>query len=219
MEFLGLGVEVVPVAVLEAAADTICTVASVGAGAGPVLPGERLLPHAHVNAIGADLIGKCEVPLHVLKSAFVTTDHRGQALRDGESQHLVESDPGPDLMGLCADPSLAERHRDGPTVFDSTGFALEDHIAFGVLLEPANDAGIGDYVRMEHLPEAALAPYAFAWHGARRPPSAVHRRGASLTVPGGPGRDLFTTPGSAGPPGCAGCSRWCAAGPACRRRR
>ncbi|CAM5483863.1 ornithine cyclodeaminase family protein [Streptomyces pilosus] len=162
VEFLGLDVEVVPVAVLEAAADIICTVTSVGVGAGPVLPGVRLQPHAHVNAIGADLIGKFEVPLHVLKSAFVTTDHRGQALREGESQQLVESDLGPDLMDLCADPSLAERHRDGLTVFDSTGFALEDHIAFDVLLELAGDAGIGDYVRIEHLPEDALDPYAFA---------------------------------------------------------
>ncbi|WP_081239805.1 hypothetical protein [Streptomyces viridosporus] len=50
----------------------------------------------------------------------------------------------------------------GLTVFDPTGFALEDPIAFGVLLELANDAGIGDYVRMEHLPEDTLNPYAFA---------------------------------------------------------
>ncbi|WP_086734329.1 ornithine cyclodeaminase family protein [Streptomyces glaucescens] len=162
VEFLGLDVEVVPVVELEAAADIICTVTSVAVGAGPVLPGERLLPHAHVNAIGADLIGKFEVPLHVLKSAFVTTDHRGQALREGESQQLVESDLGPDLMALCADPALAAAHRDGLTVFDSTGFALEDHIAFDVLLELATDAGIGDYVRIEHLPEDALNPYAFA---------------------------------------------------------
>jgi ornithine cyclodeaminase/alanine dehydrogenase-like protein (mu-crystallin family) len=30
------------------------------------------------------------------------------------------------------------------TVFDSTGFALEDHVAFDVLLELAEEAGIGD---------------------------------------------------------------------------
>lgn len=52
------------------------------------------------------------MPLHVLKSAFVTTDHRGQTLRRGKSQHLVESELGPDLMDLCPDPSLAERHRE-----------------------------------------------------------------------------------------------------------
>ncbi|MFE2181910.1 hypothetical protein [Streptomyces sp. NPDC059455] len=51
--------------------------------------------------------------------------------------------------------------RDGLTVFDSTGFALEDHIAFDVILELAEAAGIGDRVQLEHLPEDALNPYSF----------------------------------------------------------
>ncbi|MER7765583.1 ornithine cyclodeaminase family protein [Kitasatospora sp. NPDC096140] len=162
VEFLGLDVRVAPVAEIEASADIICTVTSVAVGGGPVLLGEHLLPHAHVNAIGADLIGKFEVPLHVLRSAFVTADHRGQALREGECQQLAEGDLGPDLMELCADPALAEAHRDGLTVFDSTGFALEDHVAFDVLLELAAEGGMGDHVQIEHLPEDALNPYAFA---------------------------------------------------------
>ncbi|MET8668812.1 hypothetical protein ABZV87_31295 [Streptomyces tendae] len=44
---------------------------------------------------------------------------------------------------LCADPETAARHRDGVTVFDSTGFGLEDHVALDVLLELAEEAGIG----------------------------------------------------------------------------
>ncbi|WP_435252488.1 hypothetical protein [Streptomyces tendae] len=79
----------------------------------------------------------------VLKSAFVTPDHLAQALREGECQQLEEGDVGPDLMTLCADPETAARHRDGVTVFDSTGFGLEDHVALDVLLELAEEAGIG----------------------------------------------------------------------------
>ncbi|MFE2181909.1 HAD family acid phosphatase [Streptomyces sp. NPDC059455] len=93
--------------------DIICTVTSVGVGDGPVLQGERLRPHVHINAIGADLIGKYEVPRSVLKSAFVTRDHRGQALREGECQQLDESDLGPELPELCAALALAEARRDG----------------------------------------------------------------------------------------------------------
>jgi ornithine cyclodeaminase/alanine dehydrogenase-like protein (mu-crystallin family) len=78
----------------------------------------------HINAIGADLIGKSEVPVPVLKAAFVTPDHLAQALREGECQQLEEGDVGPDLMTLCADPETAARHRDGVTVFDSTGSGL-----------------------------------------------------------------------------------------------
>ncbi|GAA3353888.1 hypothetical protein GCM10017744_009250 [Streptomyces antimycoticus] len=69
------------------------------------------------------------MPLSVLKSAFVTPDHQGQALREGECQQLDQSELGPELPVLCADPALAEGRREQLTVFDSTGFALEDHIA------------------------------------------------------------------------------------------
>lgn len=85
VEFLGLDVKVATVAEIEAEADIICTVTSVAVGDGPVLLGENLRPHVHINAIGADLIGKFEVPRHVLKSAFVTADHRDQSLREGRA--------------------------------------------------------------------------------------------------------------------------------------
>ncbi|WP_405681869.1 hypothetical protein [Streptomyces sp. NBC_00057] len=184
VEFLGLDVKVGSVADVEAEADIICTVTSVAVGDGPVLLGENLRPHVHINAIGADLIGKFEVPRRVLKSAFVTADHRGQALREGEAQQLVESDLGPDLMELCARPALAAEHRDGITVFDSTGFALEDHVAFDVLLELAAEAGLGDHFQIEQLPEDALNPYAFAQvcrGPSPPPPSAGTARSAPTT--------------------------------------
>ncbi|MEV5761077.1 ornithine cyclodeaminase family protein [Streptomyces tendae] len=161
VDFLDLDIKVVELAELESAADIICTVTSVGVGDGPVLSGTNLRPHVHINAIGADLIGKFEVPVSVLKSAFVTPDHLAQALREGECQQLEEGDVGPDLMTLCADPETAARHRDGVTVFDSTGFGLEDHVALDVLLELAEEAGIGDRVQIEHLPDDALNPYSF----------------------------------------------------------
>ncbi|WLW53489.1 ornithine cyclodeaminase family protein [Streptomyces sp. YU58] len=161
VDFLGLDVRVADLAELEAAADIICTVTSVGVGEGPVLSGENLRPHVHINAIGADLIGKFEVPRAVLKSAFVTPDHVEQALREGECQQLGADDLGPDLMTLCADPRAAARHREEMTVFDSTGFALEDHVALDVLLELAEEAGIGDRIQVEHLPDDALNPYSF----------------------------------------------------------
>ncbi|MFG3550944.1 hypothetical protein [Streptomyces sp. NPDC047725] len=37
-------------------------------------------------------------------------------------------------------------------VFDSTGFGPEDHVALDVLLELAEEAGIGDRVQIAHLP-------------------------------------------------------------------
>ncbi|MGP3953443.1 ornithine cyclodeaminase family protein [Streptomyces sp. 7N604] len=161
VDFLGLEVRIASVAEIEANADIICTVTSVGVGEGPVLTGEHLQSHVHINAIGADLVGKFEVPKALLESAFVAPDHVAQALREGECQQLEPGDLGPDLMALCADPRAAEEFRDRITIFDSTGFALEDHVAFDVLLELAEEAGVGERVRLEHLPEDALNPYSF----------------------------------------------------------
>jgi ornithine cyclodeaminase/alanine dehydrogenase-like protein (mu-crystallin family) len=161
VDFLDIEVRVATLSEIEAQSDIICTVTSVGVGEGPVLSGESLRPHVHINAIGADLIGKFEVPKVVLASSFVTVDHVGQALREGECQQLEESDLGPDLLALCATPELAEPLRERTTVFDSTGFALEDHVAFDVFLELAEEMGIGDRVELEHLPEDALNPYSF----------------------------------------------------------
>ncbi|MEU7650220.1 ornithine cyclodeaminase family protein [Streptomyces huasconensis] len=161
VDFLGIDVRVVDLAELEANADIICTVTSVGVGDGPVLPGENLKPHVHINAIGADLIGKFELPQALLKSAFVTVDHVEQSLREGEGQQLTKDDLGPELMDLCARPELADGLRERVTVFDSTGFALEDHVALDVLIELAEEAGIGDRVSLEHLPADALDPYSF----------------------------------------------------------
>ncbi|WP_235614624.1 hypothetical protein [Streptomyces ambofaciens] len=47
------------------------------------------------------------------------------------------------------------------TVFASTGFGLEDHVVLDVLLELAEEAGIGDRIQIEHLPDDALNPYSF----------------------------------------------------------
>ncbi|MFE0765071.1 hypothetical protein [Streptomyces smyrnaeus] len=144
---------------LETAADIICTVTPVGVGDGPVPSGANLRPHVHINAIGADLIGKFEVPVPVLEVGV--PDHLAQALRKAERQQLEEGNVGTDLTTLYADPETAARHRDGVTVFDSTRFGLEDHVALDVLLELAEEASIGDRVQIEHLPHDTLNPYSF----------------------------------------------------------
>ncbi|RFA27950.1 hypothetical protein CAI21_13590 [Alkalilimnicola ehrlichii] len=160
VEFLGLSVEAAALPELERNADIICTATSVGVGEGPVLAGEELQGHAHINAVGSDLPGKTELPREVLMSALVCPDHPEQALREGECQQLDRASLGPDLASLCRRPELGAKSQGRLTVFDSTGFALEDHIALDVLLEIANDLGIGTSIQLEHFPKDPLNPYA-----------------------------------------------------------
>ena len=158
--FLDLDVRLASVRAIEESCDIICTATSVPIGGGPVLPGVALRPHAHLNAIGSDLPGKTELPLALLRRARVCPDHLGQARREGECQQLHDADIGPDLVTLCAHPELAARYRQGLTVFDSTGFALEDHVALTVILEYAAKLGVGRRVKVEFMPADALDPYA-----------------------------------------------------------
>jgi ornithine cyclodeaminase/alanine dehydrogenase len=176
--FLGLDVRTAELAEIESVADILCTATSVPVNRGPVISGTSLRPHVHVNAIGADLIGKTELPVEFLRNSLVCPDHLGQARREGECQQLPGQEVGPDLPTLCANPELAKQYRSRQTVFDSTGFALEDHVALDVLLELAVEHGIGRRIALEHLPEDALDPYARSRTAVREP-----SRAPSLSQP------------------------------------
>jgi ornithine cyclodeaminase/alanine dehydrogenase-like protein (mu-crystallin family) len=158
--FTGLRVRVADPHTVATQAQVICTATSVARGAGPVLPDSPVRPDVHINAVGADLPGKVELPVELLRRAsLVCADHVAQARREGECQQLDEADLGPTLGLLCANPALAAPHRGGITVFDSTGFALEDHIAVDVFAEIAEEEGIGTSTRIEHIPEDCVDPY------------------------------------------------------------
>ncbi|GAA2393289.1 ornithine cyclodeaminase family protein [Streptomyces coeruleofuscus] len=159
VEFLGLDVRAAAAADVVAAADILCTATSVEVGAGPVFDDVDLREHLHVNAIGADLPGKTELPRSLLTRAFVCTDHVEQALREGECQQLGADGIGAHLPQLCADPATAHAQRARTTVFDSTGFALEDHVALDVLLELATELGLGTGLDIEYHPVDALEVY------------------------------------------------------------
>lgn len=163
--FVGLDVRVAGVREIEECCDIICTATSVPIGGGPVLPGDHVRPHAHLNAIGSDLPGKTELPVGLLRRALVCPDHVGQARREGECQRLRDADIGPDLPTLCEHPELAVANRDRLTVFDSTGFALEDHVALDVILDYAVKLGVGHRLQVELIPVNALNPYELAVRG------------------------------------------------------
>ncbi len=69
---------------------------------------------------------------------------------------------GPQLSDVCREPGNWTPYRNSMTVFDSTGYALEDHTALDVLIELAQETGVGERLLIEHLPVDALDPYAFA---------------------------------------------------------
>ena len=155
-----LPIEPAPPEEVAEVADILCTATSVDQGAGPVFQDVPLKPHLHINAVGSDFPGKTEVPLSVLRRSFVCPDSRVQALREGESQQLDEDVVGPELYRLTQEPALKKQDR--VTVFDSTGWALEDHVAMELIAGHAEALGLGTRMPIEMVPEDARSPYQFA---------------------------------------------------------
>jgi len=171
-----IGVDVVPtdVASLEGNVDVLVTATSVAVGQGPVFPGRARQPHLHINAIGADVPGKTECPATVVEAAaLVCPDFRAQAIVEGECQQLPEDRIGPSLPQLVQDPARYEDYRSRLTIFDSTGFALEDKVAMELFLGYAEQLGLGTDIAIESMPLDPLDPYSLQALQALGAPEAV----------------------------------------------
>lgn len=144
---------------LLAEADIICTCTTVEPGAGPVLPYGEHRPWLHVNAVGADFAGKVELPLDLLRNALVCPDVPAQCLMEGEAQRLDQRDLGPDLTSLARNAREFVGHRNRLTVFDSTGWALEDLVAAELLVHHCEHLGLGTMVDLQPSASDPYDPY------------------------------------------------------------
>lgn len=172
---LDLRIETADLPTLLQHSDILCTATSVDAGAGPVFSNETLRPWLHINAVGADFPGKVEIPLHVLQHAFVFPDFLDQALKEGECQQLRAEEIHATLVDVIRDPSVYASHRRKLSVFDSTGWALEDEIAATLMLGYADEMGIGQRVALESISPDPKDPYGFMKHVAQPAPAQGHR--------------------------------------------
>ncbi|BAO74619.1 ornithine cyclodeaminase family protein [Winogradskyella sp. PG-2] len=141
--------------------DIVCTETSIDVGTGPLFYNLKTSDHLHINAIGSDFPGKVELPLNFLKQSLVCPDFLEQAKIEGECQQLEDSEIGPvlsDLVKHSEDYVYAKNQR---TVFDSTGWALEDQIVMDLFLDLAKEFGIGQEIALENISEDAKNPYSF----------------------------------------------------------
>jgi L-lysine cyclodeaminase len=161
VSFTGLQPRSVPLEQIEREADILCTCTTVAPGAGPVLAGLNVKPSLHINAVGADMPGKVEMPLHLWKRGLICTDYIEQALVEGECQQLRREDIDCTLGTLLANPRKFESFRDSLTVFDSTGFAVEDKVVLELLCRHAERLNLGRRILIESALADASDPYSF----------------------------------------------------------
>lgn len=157
-------------------AEVLCTATSVAPHGGPVFDTEALRPGLHVNAVGSDFPGKFELPATLLERAFVCPDFLPQAVAEGESQRLPAETLGPSLVELVKGRAQFQAKRSSLTVFDSTGFALEDHVALELLVRVASELGVGTPLAVDPAADArdayqglSATPAPAAQRGGKRP--------------------------------------------------
>ncbi|HUF09115.1 MAG TPA: ornithine cyclodeaminase family protein [Rhodothermales bacterium] len=144
---------------ISSESDVLCTATSVEPGQGPVIRDGDVNSRLHINAVGSDFPGKIELPVTLLRRSVVIPDFLAQAVKEGECQQLRANEIAPELHVLMQHPKLQADLDNRLTVFDSTGWALEDSVAMHVMVELARDLNIGSMIPMESVSEDPLDPY------------------------------------------------------------
>jgi len=141
--------------------DIICTATSIDVHAGPLFDNLETVPHVHINAVGSDFPGKVELPISLLKSSKVIPDFYNQAIIEGECQQLQKDDIYKDWVEILNNSAQYASLKGESTVFDSTGWALEDYVVSKLFTEYATSIGAGSYIEIESLSSDVKNPYAF----------------------------------------------------------
>ena len=144
-----------------AQSDILCTATSIAVGTGPLFKNAPTRAHVHINAVGSDFPGKIELPRSLLQQSFVCPDFRDQAVIEGECQQLTPDEIDDDLTTVIQNQDAYRHLGQQRTVFDSTGWALEDQVAMDMFFEYGVALGLGQEIEIESMPDDAKSPYHF----------------------------------------------------------
>ncbi|MCP5270683.1 MAG: ornithine cyclodeaminase [Burkholderiaceae bacterium] len=123
-------------------ADVVTTVTADKTRATIVTPA-MLAPGRHFNAVGGDCPGKTELHPDVLRAARVFVEYEPQSRIEGDLQQMPADFPVTEFWRVLAGDAPGRATADEVTVFDSVGFALEDHAALVWLADAAARQGLG----------------------------------------------------------------------------
>ena len=125
-----------------AASDVVITATP---GGGPLFDAAAVQPGTHLTCVGADTVGKRELPAGVLERARIVVDDVTQARSIGECQWAAQL-PCTEIGDLLAAAPAADRSATAMTVFDMTGIALQDLTVARFVYEHAIERGLGTAV-------------------------------------------------------------------------
>ena len=118
-----------------------------------IITPEMVEPGMHFNAVGGDCPGKTELHRGVLEAASVFVEFEPQTRIEGDIQQLPADFPVTEFWRVLSGEQPGRSHAAEVTVFDSVGFALEDHAALCFVRDAARALGIG--ASLELVPQSA----------------------------------------------------------------
>jgi len=138
----------------------IVTTATAAKRRAAVLTPGMVEPGMHLNAVGGDCPGKTELHPEVLRGARIFVEYEPQTRVEGDIQQLAPDHPVTELWRVLAGLAPGRQHDGEVTVFDSVGFALEDHAALCHVHALAEERGLGTSIAL--VPEAGEPKDLFA---------------------------------------------------------
>ncbi len=120
----------------------------------PIVKAQWVKEGTHINAIGADAVGKEELDPELLIRSKIVVDDIVQALHSGEvnvplSKHYIsENDIHAQLGEVIAGLKPGRTSEEEITIFDSTGLAIQDVATAHLVYERAISQGLGRQVRI-----------------------------------------------------------------------
>lgn len=108
----------------------------------PLFTNDAVRAGTHINAVGADTVGKRELPEGLLQRARLFVDDARQSANVGEGQWAKECD-ATEIGAVILDDQPYAREADAITVFDMTGLALQDLVVAQMIFDGARQAGRG----------------------------------------------------------------------------
>jgi alanine dehydrogenase len=120
----------------------------------PIIRAQWIKAGTHINAIGADAVGKEELDPELIIRSKIVVDDIVQALHSGEvnvplsKNYISENDIHAQLGEVIVGLKPGRTSEDEITIFDSTGLAIQDVASAHLVYQRALSKGLGRYVKM-----------------------------------------------------------------------
>lgn len=104
---------------------------------------QDIQPGTHLHAMGGDCPGKTEFSANLVRQCKVVVEYKPQSIEEGEMQQCPDYPVYAELWELISGVKPGRVNNQEITLFDSVGFALEDHSVLRVVYKLALEYQLG----------------------------------------------------------------------------